>query len=236
MPVGYKPSKFDIFDGTCDPHAYLRAYCDKFVGVGRNEKLRMKLFIRSMTGEALTWYTRQDPGNWRAWQDMSENFINHFRFNTEITSDRFTLATRAKPPLDDSELTKYFIRDQEGIYFEKIMGMMGQKFHELVKIGDFLEEGIKSGKVQSMSVLQAASKAIQSGSIGSRKKKKEETYQQQPTATTKDEEVREYKTVPWTYQQKGKAKIMDSAIAHGMTRSGRCYTPEDVNRWNLGRE
>ncbi|XP_070041159.1 uncharacterized protein [Nicotiana tomentosiformis] len=57
MPAGYKPPKFDIFDGTGDPHAQLRAYCDKLVGVGRNEKLRMKLFIRSLTGEALTWYT-----------------------------------------------------------------------------------------------------------------------------------------------------------------------------------
>ncbi|XP_070035972.1 uncharacterized protein [Nicotiana tomentosiformis] len=54
------------------------------------------------------------------------------------------------------------------------MGMMGQKFPKLVKMGDFLEEGIKSGKVQSMDALQAASKAIQLGSIGSRKKKKED--------------------------------------------------------------
>lgn len=45
MPVGNKPPKFDIIDGTSDPHAHLRAYCDKLVGVGRNEKLRMKLII-----------------------------------------------------------------------------------------------------------------------------------------------------------------------------------------------
>lgn len=59
----------------------------------------------------------------------------------------------AQAPLDDSELTMYFIRAQEVIYFEMIMGMMGQKFPELVKMGDFLEEGIKSGKVQSMAAL-----------------------------------------------------------------------------------
>jgi len=79
-----------------------------------------------------------------------------------------------QPPLDDNELTKYFIRAQEGIYFEKMMGMMGQKLPELVNMGDDLEEGIKSGKVQSMTALQATSKAIQSGSIGSGKKNKEE--------------------------------------------------------------
>ncbi|KAG5616372.1 hypothetical protein H5410_016196 [Solanum commersonii] len=45
MPVGFKPLKFDIFNGKGDPHAHLRAYCDKLDGVRRNEKLRMKLFI-----------------------------------------------------------------------------------------------------------------------------------------------------------------------------------------------
>ncbi|XP_070039412.1 uncharacterized protein [Nicotiana tomentosiformis] len=127
---------------------------------------------------------------------MAEDFINCFRLNTEITPDRFALvnlqkkssessqeyarrwrseAARAQPPLDDSELTKYFIKASEGIYFEKMMGMMGQKFPELVKMGDFLEEGIKSGKVQSMAALQATNKAIQSGSIGSGKKKKDKS-------------------------------------------------------------
>lgn len=54
IPVGYKPPMFDIFDRKGDPHVHLRACCDKVVGVGRNEKLRMKLFIRSLFGEALT--------------------------------------------------------------------------------------------------------------------------------------------------------------------------------------
>lgn len=54
------------------------------------------------------------------------------------------------------------------------MGIMGKKFSELVKMGDFLEEGIKSRKIQSMATLQTASKAIHSSSIGSEKKRKEE--------------------------------------------------------------
>nr|XP_033515515.1 uncharacterized protein LOC117279977 [Nicotiana tomentosiformis] len=134
MSIGYNPLKFDIYDETGDPHEHLRAYCDKLVGVGRNEKLRIKLLIRSLTGEALTWYTRQDPRNWREWQNMAEDFMNRFRFNIEITPNRFSLvnlqkksselfqefarrwrseAARARPPLDDSELTKYFIRAQK---------------------------------------------------------------------------------------------------------------------------
>ncbi|KAG5605390.1 hypothetical protein H5410_026882 [Solanum commersonii] len=89
MLVGYKPPKFDM------------AYCDKLVGEGTNEKLSMKLFIRSLSGETLTWYTRQDPRKWRDWQEMAEDFMNHFSFNIEITADRFSLANIQKKPLEN---------------------------------------------------------------------------------------------------------------------------------------
>ncbi|XP_033514685.1 uncharacterized protein [Nicotiana tomentosiformis] len=112
---------------------------------------------------------------------MAEDFMNCFKFNTEITSDIFALvniqkkrsesfqyyarhwrseAAREQPPLVDNELTQNFIRAQKEMFFEKMMGMMVQKFPELVKMGDFLEKGIKSGKIQSMAELQAFSKAI----------------------------------------------------------------------------
>ncbi|KAG5620260.1 hypothetical protein H5410_005478 [Solanum commersonii] len=125
--------------------------------------------------------------------EVAEHFMTRFRFNTKITADRFSFANiqkkpfenfqeyarrwrietaRVQPPLDESELSKYFIRAQEGIYFDKMMSMMGQKFAELVKMGDFMEEGVKSGKIQSVVALQAASRAIQLGSIGGIKNKR----------------------------------------------------------------
>nr|XP_033513090.1 uncharacterized protein LOC117277802 [Nicotiana tomentosiformis] len=182
MPIGYKPPEFDSLDGTGDPHAHLRAYCDTLVRVAINDKLMMKLFIRSLIGEALTWYTRQHPQNWREWQDMATYFMNCFRFNIEFTPDRFALVNLQKKPSES------FQEDREGIYFEKMMGMMGQKFPELVKMGDFLEEGKKFGKVQSMAALQEVSKEIQSGSIGSGKKKKEEVSNEGANLITMDEE------------------------------------------------
>ncbi|KAM3268062.1 hypothetical protein P3S67_031612 [Capsicum chacoense] len=41
-------------------------------------------------------------------------------------------------------------------------------------MGDFIEEGIKLGKIQSMAALQAASKAMQTGSINGNKNKRED--------------------------------------------------------------
>jgi len=63
-----------------------------------------------------------------------------------------------------------------------MMSMMGQKFAELVKMGDFIEEGVKFRKLQSMVAWQAVSRAIQSGAIGGIKMKNKDvsvvTYQQ----------------------------------------------------------
>lgn len=37
IPKGFKVPKFDTFSGIENTFAYLRAYCDKFVEVGKNE-------------------------------------------------------------------------------------------------------------------------------------------------------------------------------------------------------
>ena len=54
LPEGYKPPKFEMFDGIGDPRVHLRTYCDKLVGVGKDERIRMKLFMRSLKGDALS--------------------------------------------------------------------------------------------------------------------------------------------------------------------------------------
>ncbi|XP_049386709.1 uncharacterized protein LOC125850930 [Solanum stenotomum] len=196
LPVGYKLPKFDTFNGIGDPHTHLRAYCDKLVGVGRDERVRMKLFIRSLSGEALAWYTQQDLHKWRGWSDMAQDFMDRFQFNTDIIPDRFYLtklkkkstetfreyalrwrseAARVQPPMSESEMTATFIESQDNsFYYEKMITMMGQKFTEIIRMGEILEEGIKSGRIQDFTALHAASKAIQYGSINGNKKKKED--------------------------------------------------------------
>lgn len=53
---GYKPPKFELYNGTRDPKVYLKLYCDKLVGVGKNEQILIQLFMKSLTGDALLWY------------------------------------------------------------------------------------------------------------------------------------------------------------------------------------
>ncbi|KAH0683509.1 hypothetical protein KY289_021261 [Solanum tuberosum] len=60
LPLGYKIPKFEKFSGLGNPFIYLKIYCEKLIGVGNNEGIRIKLFNQSMTRKALEWYSKQD--------------------------------------------------------------------------------------------------------------------------------------------------------------------------------
>ncbi|XP_070051837.1 uncharacterized protein [Nicotiana tomentosiformis] len=90
LPKGYKPPKFEMLDGTGD----------KLVGVGKDERIRMKLFMRSLTGDALSWYISQNPKKWVNWVSMASDFMDRFRFNTENAPDVFYIQNIKKNPTE----------------------------------------------------------------------------------------------------------------------------------------
>ncbi|XP_060202773.1 uncharacterized protein LOC132631196 [Lycium barbarum] len=180
LPAGYKVPKFDMFDGKGNPLAYLRSYCDKLVGVGKDQAIRMKLFIKSLTGEALDWYTCQDPQKWHSWGEMAQEFMDRFKFNTETVLGRFYLmklerkstetfreyvmrwraeAAKVQPPMAESEMTTLFVQSlKDATYYERLISVIGQRFSKVIRMGDFIEEGIKTGRVINLAALQATNK------------------------------------------------------------------------------
>jgi len=82
LPEGYKPPEFEMFDGTGDPKVHLRTYRDKLVRVWKDERIRMKLFMRSLKGDVLSWYISQDLKKWSSWVSMASDIMDRFRFNT----------------------------------------------------------------------------------------------------------------------------------------------------------
>ncbi|KAK4717824.1 hypothetical protein R3W88_016162 [Solanum pinnatisectum] len=84
LPSGFKISKFNMFDGHGDPVAHLKDFCSKLVGLENNEPLLMRLFIQSLSGITFTWYVKQDFDKWLAWEDMTRDFMEQYKFNTKI--------------------------------------------------------------------------------------------------------------------------------------------------------
>ncbi|XP_070057291.1 uncharacterized protein [Nicotiana tomentosiformis] len=98
LPEGYKPPKFEMFDGTGDPKVHLRTYCDKLVGVGKYEQIYMKLFMRSLTGDALSLYINQNLKKWVNWVSIASDFMDRLRFNTGNAPDVFYIQNLKKKP------------------------------------------------------------------------------------------------------------------------------------------
>ncbi|XP_070041318.1 uncharacterized protein [Nicotiana tomentosiformis] len=142
LPEDYKPPKFEMFDGTGDPKVHLRTYCDKLVGIGRDEKVCMKLFMRSLTGDALSWYISQNPKKWVSWVSMASYFMDQFRFNTEKAPSVFYIqnlkkkptetfheyatrwrseAAKVRPTLEEEQMNKFFVKAQDPQYYERLM-------------------------------------------------------------------------------------------------------------------
>ncbi|XP_070036494.1 uncharacterized protein [Nicotiana tomentosiformis] len=175
----YKPPKFEMFDGTGDPKVHLRTYYDKLVEVGKDERIHMKLFMRSLTGDALSWYISQNPKKWVSWVSMASDFMDRFRFNTENVPDVFYIqnlqkkptktfreyatrwrseAAKVRPTLEEEQMNKFFVPAQDPQYYERLMVIENHKFSDIIKLGERIEEGIKTGMVTNFEALQATTK------------------------------------------------------------------------------
>ena len=74
-------------------------------------------------------------------------------------------AARVTLPMFEKEIVEVFVRVQEPEYYDRIMLLIGAKFVAIVKIGETIEDCLKTGKI----ALVAASP----GSLGLLKKKRE---------------------------------------------------------------
>ncbi|XP_070017875.1 uncharacterized protein [Nicotiana sylvestris] len=140
LPEGYKPLKFEIFDGTGDLRVHLRIYCDKLVGVGKDERICMN----------------QDPKKWSSWVGMASDFMDKFRFNTENAPDVFYIqnlkkkptetfreyatrwrseAAKIRPTLEEEQMNKFFVRAQDPQYHDRLIMIENHKFSDIFKLG-----------------------------------------------------------------------------------------------------
>ena len=100
-------------------------------------------------------------------QKSTENYREYaFRWRKE--------AARVQPPMSESEITEMFIRTQEPEYYERMLCMMGQKFVEIVKVGEALEDGFKTGKITNLTALRSNGKSTRISDADKSKGKMEE--------------------------------------------------------------
>ncbi|XP_075084941.1 uncharacterized protein LOC142168181 [Nicotiana tabacum] len=162
-PVGFKMPKFEKYDGHGDLIAHLKRYCNQLRGAGGKEELLMAYFGESLTGIA---------SEWNSLTNFKKKITESFR---EYAIKWREQASRVKPPMDEAEMVNVFLQAQEADYFQNMMYAMGKTFAEAIKIGEMVENGLKTGRIISQSTFRATSQAIQNGSrVLANQKKREE--------------------------------------------------------------
>jgi len=168
LPSGFKIPKFNMFDGCEDPISHLKDFCSRLAGLENNEPLLMRLFIQSLSGIAFTWYVKQDFDKWLAWEDMAQDFVEQYKFNTKIDPTLLDLlevrklshesfeeyvirwrmeASKIRHLPNEEELVQTLIRSLDGVYYKTLYFASIQSFDSLIRIGKELEYGILSGKI-----------------------------------------------------------------------------------------
>ncbi|XP_070015119.1 uncharacterized protein [Nicotiana sylvestris] len=118
LPEGYKPPKFEMFDGIGDP-----------------------MNLKNKPTETFHKYASR----WRS------------------------KAAKVRPALEEEQINKFFVRAQDPQYYKRLMVIKNYKFSDIIKLGERIEEGIKSGMVTNFEALQATNKALQLGGISKKK-------------------------------------------------------------------
>ncbi|KAF3623403.1 putative cell differentiation protein RCD1 -like protein [Capsicum annuum] len=84
-------------------------------------------------------------------------------------------AARVKSTMKESKIVEAFIQAQDETYYQHLLPALGKTFFGVLKMGEMIEDGIKTGRIVSFATLKTTTQAIQkgSGSVGGKKNKKD---------------------------------------------------------------
>ncbi|XP_060199644.1 uncharacterized protein LOC132627998 [Lycium barbarum] len=185
LPSGFKTPKFDKYDGHGDPVAHLKRYCNQLRGAGGKDEMLMACFSDSLTGIASDWFADQDVTKWHIWDDMAQEFVRQFQYNIDIALDKVSMtkvqkkstesfrefairwreqAARVKPPMVEGEVVDTFLQAQTEEYYQHMLPALGKPFIEVIKMGEMIEDGIKTGRIISFADMKVNAEVTQNGS------------------------------------------------------------------------
>ncbi|XP_050896008.1 uncharacterized protein LOC127102703 [Lathyrus oleraceus] len=171
IPAKFKTPDFDKYKGHTCPKIHLIMYYRKMAAHVEDDKLMIHCFQDSLSGAPSKWYLSLDQNRIRCFQDLSDAFIKHYKYNMDMAPDRRQLqsmfqhdkesfkeyaqrwrelASQVEPPLFEKELAELFIDTVQPQFYEKMVGSASLGFSELVAIGARVEYGVRNGKLAAV--------------------------------------------------------------------------------------
>jgi hypothetical protein len=172
IPPKFNVPDFEKYKGNQCPRNHLKMFCRKMAAYTTNEKLMIHVFQDSLSGASLDWYMQLERTQVQTWKDLADVFMKQYKYNLDMAPSRMQLqnlgqknnetfkeyaqrwrelAARVQPPFLEKELIDTFMGTLQGPYYERIIGSVSSSFADMVVIGERIEEGLKSGKIQGAS-------------------------------------------------------------------------------------
>src|SRR3954466_14577984 len=172
IPHKFKIPDFEKYKGLTCPRSHLRMYVRKMATYAHDQKLMMHFFQDSLSGASVDWYMQLEKSHIRSWTDLANTFLKQYKYNLDMAPNWMQLqnmsqkkdesfkeyaqrwremASRVQPPLMEKELVDIFMSTLQGPYYDKMVGSVSSGCSDLVVIGERIEDGIKSRKIQGAS-------------------------------------------------------------------------------------
>lgn len=171
IPAKFKTPDFDRYNGHTCPKRHLVMYYRKMAAHVKDDKLMIHFFQDSLKGAPSKWYLSLDQSRIQCFRDLSDAFINHYKYNMDMAPYRRSLmnmsqkdnesfkeyaqcwrqmASPVEPPLAKKELADWFMDIVQPMFYERMVGSVSACFFDLVVVGVKVELGLKNGKMISV--------------------------------------------------------------------------------------
>ncbi|PKI74472.1 hypothetical protein CRG98_005154 [Punica granatum] len=177
---------FKKYDGTTDPRHHLRHYHSKMLSYWDYDEFVIQTFQDNLMGSALDWFMTLKAGDVPTWTDLSQKFLDQYRFCAEKPPTLLDLsmtemkegqafetyamewrgrAAKHIPPITERQQVQLLHSTLRGIYYSHLLAHTSS-FSDLIEAGKKLDVGVKLGRIE-----------------GPSKKKDGETSKKQTTGT-----------------------------------------------------
>ncbi|RVW21923.1 hypothetical protein CK203_101083 [Vitis vinifera] len=88
LPVKFRMPDIERYTGIGCPHIHLRLYNTVMRAHGLDEPQMITLFPLSLSGAAQRWFASLESSRHRTWDDLAQEFLRQFSFNTVVDVSR----------------------------------------------------------------------------------------------------------------------------------------------------
>ncbi|XP_011016207.1 PREDICTED: uncharacterized protein LOC105119733, partial [Populus euphratica] len=168
IPKEFRVLEFIKYIRTECPITHFKSYCNNMAEVVNDEKLLIHFFQDSLSGSALSWYTRLDTTKIRKWKDLIKAFMEQYKLNMKVALDKSRLlvikksnketvreyalrwhkkASHVQPSLLEKEMVTLFSKTFKSPYFKHLVGSSAQHFYDAITIVERIEQAIRMGRM-----------------------------------------------------------------------------------------